>query len=78
MAASILAIRTLLADALRVLPEQIDLFTICNGGAGLGGVIGGAYALWTGDDIAKGGVLGAVVGLAFGAVVAVLLAIGVY
>jgi hypothetical protein len=73
MAANILAVRMLLAATVRVLPEQLDLFTACNGGAGLGGVIGGAVALLAGEDVAKGGVFGAVIGLALGAFAAVLL-----
>lgn len=62
----------------RLLPEHLDLFTACNGGAGLGGVIGGVIAALTGKDIAKGGITGAALGLLGGAGLAFLQAAGIH
>jgi hypothetical protein len=73
-----LLIPTLTAGVLRLLPEHLDLFTACDGGAGVGGVFGGAVAMLAGEDIAKGGIVGAAIGLVLGAVPVLLQASGVH
>jgi hypothetical protein len=68
-----------LADhVLRLLPEHLDLFTACDGAAGIGGVFGGAIAMLRGKDIAKSGIVGAAIGLVFGVVLAILQLSGVH
>jgi hypothetical protein len=73
-----LTIPMLTVGVIRLLPEHLDLFTACDGGAGIGGVFGGAVAALTGKDIAKGGIIGAVIGLVCGAVLALLQMSGVH
>ena len=68
----------LTAGVLRLLPEHLDLFTACEGGAGVGGVFGGVIAMLRGKDIAKGGIVGATIGLVLGAVPVFLQASGVH
>lgn len=53
-------------SAVRLLPEHLDLLTACDGCAGIGGVIGGIVAVLAEQDIGKGGVIGAAIGLVFG------------
>jgi hypothetical protein len=72
------ALSTPAIAAVRLLADHLDLFTACNGGAGLGGVLGGVIATVAGRDIAKGGVMGAALGLICGAVFALLQASGVH
>jgi hypothetical protein len=68
----------LTAGVLRLLPEHLDLFTACEGGAGIGGVFGGAIAMLRGKDIAKGGIVGAAIELVLGAIPVLLQASGVH
>jgi hypothetical protein len=60
------------SGAVSLFPEHFELFTACVGCAGIGGAIGGAIAMLAGEDIAKGGVMGATVGLALGAILVFL------
>jgi hypothetical protein len=63
---------------LRLLPEHLDLFTACAGGAGIGGVLGGAAAVLADKDITRGGIVGGLIGIAFGAAAVILQASGVH
>jgi hypothetical protein len=68
----------LVAGVVRLLPEHLDLFTACTGGAGIGGVLGGLIAVLMDEDIATWGVVGAALGLFFGAILAILQAPGIH
>jgi hypothetical protein len=52
--------------------------TAAVGCAGIGGVVGGVIAVVASEDIAKGGVIGAAIGLAFGVIVVLLQGTGVH
>jgi hypothetical protein len=73
-----LLLTVLTTGVLRLLPEHLDLFTACDGGAGIGGVLGGGIAMLAGEDIARGGIVGAAIGLVFGAVIAILQVFGIH
>lgn len=62
----------------RLLPERLDLFTACNGCAGIGVALGGAIARLASRDIAAGGVMGGTIGLAIGALAVILQASGIH
>lgn len=69
---------TLMAGAVRLLPEHLDLFTACDGCSGVCGVLGGMIAMAAERDIAKGGTVGAMVGFALGVILALAQAPGVH
>ncbi len=73
-----LTVSILTVGVLRLLPEHIDLFTACDGGAGIGGVLGGGIAMLAGKNIATGGIVGGIIGIASGSVVAILPALGIH
>jgi hypothetical protein len=61
-----LAALMLMAGTVRLLPEHLDLFTACDGCAGICGILGGAVAWALDEDIARGGLVGALLGFIFG------------
>lgn len=65
-------VASLTIGAVRLLPEHLDLFTACNGCAGIGVALGGGVAWLADEDIAKGGIIGAVMGMALGAILALV------
>jgi hypothetical protein len=68
----------LFAEALRLLPEHLDLFTAMVGGGGIGGIVGGLAAWMLDKDLARGGLLGGAVGVVYGIMLAVLQSSGLY
>lgn len=58
--------------------HQLDLFTAVAGGGGVGGITGGGVAWLVDEDMTQGGVLGGVLGMTFGALLAILQAAGLY
>jgi len=73
-----LLITVLTAGVLRLLPEHPDLFTACDGCAGIGGVLGGGIAALADKDIATGGIVGGLFGLVLGAGAVILQALGIH
>jgi hypothetical protein len=69
---------TLTTGAVRLLPEHLDLFTACDGCAGICGVLGGVVAWALDEDIARGGLIGALLGFVFGVIVTFAQAQGVH
>jgi hypothetical protein len=67
-----------LADTFRLLPEHLDLFTAMVGGGGIGAIFGGAAAWALDKDLARGGILGGLVGVGYGILLAVLQSSGLY
>ena len=73
-----LAALTLTTGAIRLLPEHLDLFTACAGGAGIGGVLGGLIAVLADENIATYGVIGGAIGLVLGVVAVISQATGLH